>query len=241
MNKPNIFQRFFLGIPPSILGRAFYGWILIIAFLPWSPAFSTVVAILLAISLLIMRYQRAYWQKQIMDDRMKTGPVLYSDTPRPALRYLLINLVIVVMLGVLFGYFLQGLAAWSALQWFLMTAGFFLFEQAFILFWLPDKYLVTNQGIWVLQDSDRIFVNYKEVLQAQLLMNFRLPIGTRRMLFPIRHPAALQILPKNPAGFTWYARQLTLTPSNAGAFLNHVASKMPIQHPDEEQTRSFRV
>jgi hypothetical protein len=127
------------------------------------------------------------------------------------------------------------------MQWFLMTAGFFLFEQAFILFWLPDRYLVTNLGIWVLQDSDRIFVRYKEVLQAQLLMDFRMPIGTNRMLFPIRHPAVLQILPKNPAGFTWYARRLTLAPSEIGVFLNHVSSKMPIQHADDEQARPYRV
>jgi hypothetical protein len=210
---------FILRIPPSVLARVFYAWVPLVAFLAWPPVVSGLLAILLLLGLVLLKAQRSTWERLIRQGRLGTGAVRYEDRPWPPARYLLLNLVVVLVIGVGLGYLLDGRADLSGLQWFLMTAGFFLLEQSFTLYWAPVRYFVTGQGVWVLYDADTLFIRFEDVAEARIERDYVVPFGWGYILAPIRYPAGLRLLPANRAGFKWRVREVVLTPTDLEEFV----------------------
>jgi len=170
-----------------------------------------------------MIYQRSFLETQIHGNLLETGRVKYVDNLRTPSRYLVINLLIILVFGAALSFVFDGLANWTALQWFLITAGFLLFEQSFIRCCLPQKYIVTTLGIWILRGPARLFIRFNQIEEIRQVSDYRPPIGQGRMFYQVIYPSALQLNLKDLEGFFIFSKQLTLTPSNLEEFQNAFA------------------
>jgi hypothetical protein len=106
-----------------------------------------------------------------------------------------------------------------------MTAGFFLLEQSFTLYWAPLRYLVTGQGVWVLYGADTLFIRFEDVAEARVEPDYVTPFGWGYILAPIRYPAGLRLLPANRAGFKWRVEEVVLTPTDLEEFVRAFPSE----------------
>jgi hypothetical protein len=226
MTAVKIPNRLVLRIPTIILLRASYAWIFIVAFYAWPPVLSGILTALLLISLILLKAQHTTWEKLITQSHLGTGPVRYVDHPKPPLRYLILNLFVALLIGGSAAFVLDGRAYLSDLQWFLIIAGPIFLNQSVMLFWVPMTYLITDQGIWILYLTSRLFIRFKEVAQAQVVQSHVAPIGQDFMLTPVKYPAALRLRPVNRSGFTRLVRELLLTPTDLDALLRQIPPEL---------------
>lgn len=219
-------KPFILRIPPILLTRSFYLWVFIIAFMYSYPYVSLALAAFLMLNLVLLKIQRITWQNMIRQDRLYTGSLQYTDGSRPTIRYLLINWTIILVIGLLAGYFLDGLLYWSGLQWFLMTAVFWWLMQWLELFWLPPSYMLTTRGIWVLLDIGADFIAYKKLRKIKIIPDFTAPIGPAYMILRVKYRAGLLLASIGEDRLTWYTHRMILTPDSWESFVEKLPANL---------------
>jgi len=210
MTVVNIKGHFILRISPSVLAKALYAWLPIVAFFTWPPVLSGLLAFYLILSLTLLRVQQNAWEKYIKADLFGTGPVAHKERFAPPLRAVVLNLVVVMIGGLILSALFAGKAGLSGAQWFLLTAGFVWIEQFLMLVWLPTRYLLTERGVWILSSASRLFVAWKDIAEVRLVRNCRLPMSYTYMFVPVKVPIGTYLFPVDQGGFSWRAKNLLL-------------------------------
>jgi hypothetical protein len=190
------------------------------------PYVSLALAAFLLLNLVLLKAQRLTWQNLIHQDRLNTGVLQYTDGSRPRLYYLMINWTIILVIGLLAGYFLDGLLYWSGFQWFLMTAVFWWLMQWLELFWLPPSYMLTTRGIWVLLDIGADYIAFKQLRQIRVIPGYKAPIGPAYMVVRVKYKAGIYLAPIGDNRLTWYAKRMILTPDGWEGFVKRLPVKL---------------
>ncbi|MBN1261675.1 MAG: hypothetical protein JXB35_13450 [Anaerolineae bacterium] len=210
---PNALMR----ISSTLMRKAIYGWFFVVVFFVWPPVLSGLILAVMALAFLILKRQRDAWERAIRDDVFKTGPIVYEEQPRPPAKTFLINTIVVLAISAGFGILFGGSFGLNGWKWFALTVGFFALEEAYLILGAPVRHLVTDQGVWLLYDIDKIFVRFSQLSEVQVEREYLASLGLWGMLVPVRVPLAFRLAPRNPQGFTWRVRQLVLLPEDAAA------------------------
>jgi len=224
MTVVNVKGHFILRISPSVLAKALYAWLPIVAFFTWPPVLSGLLAFYLILSLMLLRMQQNTWEKCIKADLFDTGHVAHEARFAPPLRAVVINLVVVMAGGLILSVLFAGKAGLSGLQWFLLTAGFAWIEQFLLLVWLPTRYLLTEEGVWILSSASKLFAAWKDIAEVRLVRNCGLPMSYTYMFVPVKAPVAAYLFPVNQEGFSWRVKALLLIFKDVGKLRHFIPS-----------------
>jgi hypothetical protein len=208
-----------LHIPSSVLAKALYAWLPIVALWDWPPVISGLLLIYLVVSMTLLHIQQDLWRKLIKTNALDSGEFLYEERLKLPLRPLLLNGLLVVGISILVGYLLRDRLMLSGLQWALLVLGVVCTEQFLLLVWAPDRFLITEGGIWALTSTLKIYAGYGQIARVQVARPCALPQRYTYTLFPIQVPTAVFLLPVEKEGFAWFAKELLLIPQDAERLL----------------------
>lgn len=208
-----------LHIPATVLAKALYAWVPIVALWNWPPVISGLLLIYLAVSMTLLRVQQSLWRKLIKTDALDGGDFIYEERLKLPVRPILLNLLVVIGVSVLVGYLLRDRLRLSGWQWTLLVLGVVCTEQFLLLVWAPDRFLVTEGGIWVLNSTLKLYAGYGNIAKVQVVRPCALPQRYTYTLFPIQVPAAVFLLPVEKEGFAWFVKELLLIPQDVERLL----------------------
>lgn len=206
-------------IPPSVLTKALYAWLPIVALWSWPPVISGLLLVYLGLSITLLRAQQNCMRRLIKANALDSGEFIYEERLKLPLRPILLNLLLVVGIGVLVGYLLGDRLMLSGSQWALLVIGMVVTEQLVLLLWAPDRHLVTEEGIWGLTSTFSVFIRYSAIAKVEIVRPCALPQRFTYTLFPIKVPLAVFLLPVNKEGFTWFVKEVALLPQDAERLL----------------------
>jgi hypothetical protein len=222
-----------LEIPYLLLKKIPYLWIGVIILWAWPPAISGILAALIVLGLLLMKWQSIAWESKVRRERHHTGAALYRDAPRAPLGWQARNLAILLGASAVLGWMMDGRIGYSGWQMFLLFAGFMLLYRDALLLGSPTTYLVTEQGIgihYIPGHVDyRLFLEFEEISRVESIKyqaNDDWSVCSPRQ----KPEKGILLVPKNPYGFSPRIKFVFLTPTNIEAFLGQLPPSLISSH-----------
>ncbi len=222
-------DHFILGFPVLFIKQFPYAWIAAIVFWAWPPFFSAIFLVIIAVGLLMLRWQSIAWISNLRREHAsKEGKFYVDESPFPladsARKVLLLILGAVVLAWLLLKTQL-GLSFW---QFFLMIVGFMLFYQDTRFFGPPATYIVTDQGIgirFVPGHLDyRLFFPFNEISRLEKAQ-YQKDSGWDLLARAQDLQEGLLMIPKDPNGFTKRIGQVFIAPKHIDEFLQQLPAR----------------
>jgi hypothetical protein len=164
-----LLDRLILGIPYLFLKKIPYAWLGAVFFWSRPQVFSAILLAIVLLGLGMMAWQEQAWERKIRREFSKRGQP-YRDQPHAARSFQARNFVLVCAATGLLGWLLQGRLGLTALQWFLLLAGFMLLYKDSLFFGAAVTYLITDQGVGIRfvpgHVDYRLFFKFKEIREA---------------------------------------------------------------------------
>jgi hypothetical protein len=218
-------DRFILAIPVLFIKQFPYAWIAVIALWTWPPVFSGVFLAIIAIGLLMLRWQSAAWISNLQREHAFTEGKFYVDQPPFSPAASIQKVLILIAGAVLLAWLLNGQFGLSFWQIFLIIVGFTLLYRDTQFFGAPTTYVITDQGIGIRfvpgHIDYRLFLSFKEISRIekseyQKDRNWDFFARTRGI------KGGLLMIPRNPKGFTRRVDKLFIAPKDTEKFLEQL-------------------
>jgi hypothetical protein len=218
-------DRFILAIPLLFIKQFPYAWILVIALWSWPPTVSVILALLIVIGLLMMRWQSKAWISNLHREHAFPDGKFYIDQPAVPVREFVRKFLILLAAAALIGWLLNGQFGLNFWQIFFMIVGFTLLYRDTQFFGAPTTYIITDQGIgihYIPGHIDyRLFISFKEIShiekgEYQEQKKWDVLARTRDV------KNGLLMIPKNPNGFTKRIDKLFIAPRDTQKFIDQL-------------------
>jgi hypothetical protein len=218
-------DRFVLAIPLLFIKQFPYAWILVIALWTWPPIVSGILALIIVIGLLMMRWQSRAWISNLRREHAFTDGKFYIDQPAVPVQEFARKFLILLAAAGLIGWLLNGQFGLNFWQIFFMIVGFTLLYRDTQFFGAPTTYVITDQGIgihYIPGHIDyRLFISFKEISRIekneyQEQKKWDIFARTRDI------KNGLLMIPKNSNGFTKRIDKLFIAPKDPQKFIEQL-------------------
>lgn len=220
-------ENFILEIPYLFLKKIPYGWFGVVLLWAWPPIASGIIAALVLLGLLMMKWQNLAWLSKIRREHHRQNGNYFLNRPRPPLSWQARNVAILLAISAVLGWLLDGRIGLTGLQWFLLVVGFTLLYKDTLLLGAATTYVVTEQGIGIHfipgHIDYRLFIRFDEIAQTVHVKDLhRLP--EQWSVFAPRKQVTegLLLSPRNRSGFSKMLEQVLIAPTDADEFLRHI-------------------
>ncbi len=219
-------KRLILQFPRRALRKVSFLWIAVVVFYTWPPLASSILAIFVILSLVLLVLQRRVWLARLRQEHGEQGAMFYIDRLKPPTAYWVRNLVLASGVSAVLAYFLRERFGISWTQWFLMILGLFILQRDLKVFGAFVAYVVTDDGIGLLYGDLRLFLHFGEIDRVTWVEDVEACPERWALFIPAKQASEGVVLsPVNRDGFTQTIDHVFLTPSDPTEFLSHIPSR----------------
>lgn len=218
-------DQFILAIPVVFIKQYAFAWIAAVAFWTWPPVVSGIFLAIVAIGLLLLRWQSQAWISNLQREHASPHGKFYVDQP-PMQIWKSLQKILILLIG-------SGVMAWllkdrfgmSLWQLFLMVAGFIFFYYDTRFIGGLTTYAITDQGIGIRfvpgRIDYRVFIPFEDIRRVE---NSQFQKDRNWDFFARWRDTkdGLLMLPKDPKGFTRRIERLFIAPVDQEKFLEQL-------------------
>lgn len=218
-------ERFILRFPVMFLKQYPYAWIAVVGLWPRSPWLAAIFLMIIAIAMLVLRWQNAAWIASIRRQYAGQDGKFHVDEPPVQWSHTFQDVAILTGFSIVLAYLLKGQFGLTFWQYLLMSIGFTTLYRDGRFFGPKTTYIVTAAGIGIRlvpgQIDYRLFLPFKEISRIE-----RGEYSKRQDidLFARAREAkdGLLLIPKDPHGFSKQIDKLFIVPGNVDAFVEQL-------------------
>lgn len=221
-------DRLILGIPRLYIKQFPYAWIVFIVLWVWPPNIAIIFLLVVLLGLGMLQWQYAAWLRTFRAAHVHQGGKLYIDRPAVPLGQAARNILLLLMLSGLAGYFLQGQLRLTFWQITLIFVGFSLFYRDALFFGAPTTYIITDRGLGIYYAPGhldyRLYFEFDEIMQVKRCAYQKDANWNIAARLPYSKDGLL-LVPKSPSGFSKRMKFLFIVPNDLEKFLEQLPDK----------------